>query len=398
MPVPSPANGDYRVLVLAPTGKDSALICQVLGDYGHYCEACKDAQQAADQIRENAGVAVVAEEALSPRQVQILAKVISQQPSWSDFPLIVLTSGGHETKESRHQLSVRAPLGNVTLLERPVRPATLASAVESAIRGRRRQYDMRDRLAEREQAQEALRKSEKLAVAGKLAASIAHEINNPLAAVTNLAYLIATSSSLEEAKRYATLAENELARVTEITTQTLRFYRQQTRPVRTQVAEIVDSVLALFQARLNAAEITVERQYDQTDPLLCYSGELRQLVANLVGNAIDAMRAGGRLLLRVAPAYSLNGVARRGVRITVADTGIGIPVELRNKLFEPFVTTKTLTGTGLGLWVSEQITRNHGGTIRFRSRATPGRSGTVFSIFLPYEHAPSKTVPIPVAS
>jgi signal transduction histidine kinase len=279
-----------------------------------------------------------------------------------------------------------------------VRPATLASAVETALRARRRQYEIRDRLLEREQAHEALRKSEKLAVAGKLAASIAHEINNPLAAVTNLNYLIGTSGTIEEARHYAGLAQRELARVAEITTQTLRFYRQQTRPARAQVAEIVDSVLALFQARLTTSQIVVERQYRRSDPLLCFAGELRQLVANLVGNAIDAMRSGGRLTLRVAPACRLHEARQAGVRVIIADTGVGILPELRPKLFEPFFTTKTLTGTGLGLWVSDQITRNHGGAIRFRSCVTPGKSGTVFSIFLPHDHAPSKAVALPTAS
>jgi len=198
-----------------------------------------------------------------------------------------------------------------------------------------------------------LRKTEKLAAAGRLAASIAHEINNPLEAVTNLLYLLHNHPSLDgEARQYAEMAQGELARVSEITQQTLRFYRQSTRPTHCNLSEILDSVLLLHNARIHGANVEVSREYQPTEDLLCFGGELRQLFANLIGNAIDAVpRSGGRLRVRVRPAQAWYGDKRAaGVRVTIADTGSGMTDEVRLRIFEPFFTTKETTGTGLGLW------------------------------------------------
>ncbi len=240
-------------------------------------------------------------------------------------------------------------------------------------------------ITQRLQAEEALRKTEKLAAAGRLAASIAHEINNPLEAVTNLLYLLQTHPELDSmAREYVSTAQAELARVSEITQQTLRFYRQSTFPVQTQVAEVLDSVLALHQLRLGSAHITVERELDPAVALFGFSGELRQLFANLIGNAIDAMVGGGRLIVRAryGTGRSLRGVWCDGVRVTVSDTGTGMSEETQRRLFEPFYTTKDATGTGLGLWVSDEIIRKHSGTARVKSRQGD-HSGTTFAIFFP---------------
>ncbi|WP_263419536.1 sensor histidine kinase [Terriglobus albidus] len=240
-------------------------------------------------------------------------------------------------------------------------------------------------ITQRLQAEEALRKTEKLAAAGRLAASIAHEINNPLEAVTNLLYLLQTHPELDSAAReYVSTAQAELARVSEITQQTLRFYRQSTFPVQTQVGEVLDSVLALHQLRLGSARITVEREYGPAVALFGFSGELRQLFANLIGNAIDAMVGGGRLIVRAryGTGRSLRGGWCEGVRVTVSDTGTGMSEETRRRLFEPFYTTKDATGTGLGLWVSDEIIRKHSGTVRVKSRQGE-QSGTTFAIFFP---------------
>jgi PAS domain S-box-containing protein len=246
---------------------------------------------------------------------------------------------------------------------------------------------------ERRRAEEALRRTEKLAAAGRLAASIAHEINNPLEAVTNLLYLIRQSRLDAESAGYADLAAHEVARVSEITQQTLRFYRQSTLPTTSNVPELVDSVLALHQGRMTALQVEVRRRYPQDVQLFCFAGELRQLFANLIGNALDAMTPnGGRLLLRVRYARSVTHPGHTGVRITVADTGCGMSKDIQRHIFEPFFTTKEATGTGLGLWVSAEIVAKHQGTIRMRSRpgAEDGRAaGTVFSVFFPsrYEAA-----------
>jgi len=227
-------------------------------------------------------------------------------------------------------------------------------------------------------AEEALRRTEKLAATGRLAASIAHEINNPLEAVTNSLYLAMQMEMSPQVREYLELAEQELARVAQVATQTLRFHRQSTAAVSCDVAEVVESALSLYLSRLRAAGIEVQRAYRPHEPLRCYPDELRQVFANLIGNALDATRSGGRLILRVrsSPAFG-------GVRVTIADTGHGIPAELRSRVFEAFLSTKQDTGTGLGLWVSEGIIRKHRGRIALRSR-TAAPSGTVFSILLPH--------------
>ena len=236
---------------------------------------------------------------------------------------------------------------------------------------------------EQRRAEEALRRTEKLAAAGRLAASIAHEINNPLEAVTNLLYLIRQENLSPSAAHFSDLAAQEVARVSEITQQTLRFYRQSTLPARANVGELLDSVLTLHSGRVQSLQVEVTRDYHGDLELFCFAGELRQLFANLIGNALDAMTpAGGRLILR---ARAVSG----GIRVSVGDTGTGITREARRHIFEPFFTTKEATGTGLGLWVSEQIIRKHHGGVRLRSRAVENppdpnrRCGTVFSVFFP---------------
>ena len=231
-----------------------------------------------------------------------------------------------------------------------------------------------------------MRRSEKLAAAGRLAASIAHEINNPLEAVTNLIFLLCGQSSLDaEAREYADLAQSELARVSQITQQTLRFYRQSTQQTRVNLAEILDSVLLLHNARMQGANIEVTCEYAPDTEIRAFGGELRQLFANLIGNAVDAMPSGGCLRIRVRQAHAWQDDARvSGVRITVADNGTGMSPEVSSRIFEPFYTTKEATGTGLGLWVSQEIVRKHGGTLQVRSRFEEP-SGTVFTIFFPHD-------------
>ncbi len=233
-------------------------------------------------------------------------------------------------------------------------------------------------------AQEALRLTEKLAVTGRLAASIAHEINNPLEAVTNLLYLMRNNPSPEDLNSYLDIAEQELARVTEITKQTLRFYREPSQPVQTELSTVVQSVLLLYNSRLMGAGVTVEREIRASSSMVLSSpGELRQVIANLIANAIDAMRLGGRLRVRIATGPDPFRPGETRIRLTVADTGSGISKDVLPGIFEPFVTTKGETGTGLGLWVTEEIMRKNGWTILVRSSTTPGHSGTVFIVFIP---------------
>ena len=244
----------------------------------------------------------------------------------------------------------------------------------------------RDISAEK-QSQEAIRRSEKLATAGRLAASIAHEINNPLEAVVNLLYLARHDSS--HAGEYLTLAEQEVGRVAQLAQQTLGFVRDASSPDSMDPAAIMDEILQLYSRKLEGRQIRVTRRYRTSCRISGYSGELRQLLANLLVNAVDAMADGGSLQVRVAAGRDWSS-GREGVRITVADNGSGIPRDNLRQIFEPFYTTKKDTGTGLGLWVSRGIVQKHGGSIRVRSRVDERATGTVFLIFLPQEREISR--------
>ena len=240
--------------------------------------------------------------------------------------------------------------------------------------------------SERKRNEEVMRRTEKLAAAGRLAASIAHEINNPLEAITNLLFLLQNYCTLDEgARKYVQMADVEARRITEITQQTLRFYRQSTSPSRTNLADLVDSVLHLYQARIRKQEIQVARNYNPDMDLHCFGGEVRQVIANLVGNALDATPKGGKLLLRARASRDWRHPDQPGIRLTIADTGSGFDREVGEHIFEAFFTTKDVAGTGLGLWVSHEIILRHHGLVHVRSRtgASGQPSGTVFQLFFP---------------
>ena len=236
-------------------------------------------------------------------------------------------------------------------------------------------------ITQQKKAELALIESDKLAAVGRLAASIAHEINNPLESVTNLLYLAKTSNVLSEAQDFLHTAERELQRVAAITSQTLRFHKQSTSPQAITGEQLIASVLSIFQGRVVNSGIEISQRHRDRRSVRCFEGEVRQVISNLVSNALDAMATGGRMLLR-----SREGVnwvtGERGAVVTVADTGSGMPEEVLAKVFRPFYTTKGITGTGLGLWISKEIVDRHRGTLKVRSRTG---SGTVFSIFLPYD-------------
>jgi PAS domain S-box-containing protein len=241
-------------------------------------------------------------------------------------------------------------------------------------------------VSERKRSEDALRRTEKLAATGRLAASIAHEINNPLEAITNLLYLLRRFCQLDAAAlNYVTIAEREVRRMSEITQQTLRFYRQSTLPARASMEELLDAVLDMYSVRMSTLGISVERKYDPQLDMFCFAGEIRQVISNLVSNAMDASTGGGRLVVRARRSRDWDHPQREGIRLTIADTGSGMNAEAKARLFEAFFTTKGATGTGLGLWVSHEIILKHQGVIHLRSRtASEGvSSGTVFQIFFP---------------
>jgi len=233
------------------------------------------------------------------------------------------------------------------------------------------------------QAEKALLQSEKLAAVGRLASSISHEINNPLESVTNLLYLIGLQDGLPPVVRqYVDLAQAELARVSQIVTQTLRFHRQSARPTLTTATQLIEPVINLYQGRILSSSIRFETRYRSQVQLQCFESEIRQVLNNLIANAVDAMRSGGKLTIRVKDGFdSSSGV--RGVSILVADTGHGMSRATMARIFEPFFSTKDLNGTGLGLWVSTEIVERHRGRLTVRSSENPRLHGSVFRLFLP---------------
>ncbi|MFI5116629.1 MAG: CHASE3 domain-containing protein [Terriglobales bacterium] len=241
-------------------------------------------------------------------------------------------------------------------------------------------------ITRRRQTDHTLRSSEHLASAGRLAATIAHEIRNPLDTVSNLIYLLRHEPpSSMAASQYLDLASEELARMAQITGQLLTFHREAHAPVEVDLAHALQSVLVLFAPQIRKAHIEVEQRFEAAPPVRGFPGELRQVFSNFISNALDAMPNGGKLILHLRESRLTSDPARRGVRITILDTGAGIPAGVRKNLFAPFFTTKGEKGTGLGLWVSRGIIEKHEGTIHLASRRRAGKSGTAFSVFLPFE-------------
>ena len=227
-------------------------------------------------------------------------------------------------------------------------------------------------------AQEALIQSEKLATAGRLSAAIAHELNNPLEAITNLLFLIETGRDVpEETRGYAKEALSELERLSHITRQSLGFYRELSTARTFNVSENVADTLSLYSRRLSAKGIQTSTEYDDALMAFAIPGEIRQVVSNLIVNALDAMDYGGHLEVRTFSSQPGELV------ISVRDNGSGMPEEIQSRVFEPFFTTKPGTGTGLGLWVSESIVLKHHGRLEMQSSQNGHAHGTTMSIVLP---------------
>jgi PAS domain S-box-containing protein len=245
-------------------------------------------------------------------------------------------------------------------------------------------------ITNQKRAEAALIQSEKLAAVGRLASSISHEINNPLEAITNLLYLIDINKNLPgDLKGLVNMAQSELSRVSQIATQTLRFHRQAVAPTPVTARELVTAVIRLYIGRLANSHIRIEERYDTETRILCFENDIRQVLNNLIANAIDAMRTGGRLVIRAHDCHEQRS-GRAGVRITIADSGHGMNAATLSRVFEPFFTTKDLNGTGLGLWISAGIIERHQGCLRVRSTDDSVNHGTVFTLFLP-----CKEVPVP---
>ena len=238
----------------------------------------------------------------------------------------------------------------------------------------------RDATYERK-SQEILRKTEKLAAAARLSATVAHEINNPLEAVGNLIYLVKGTPDLPaDAMQQLLLAEQELERVSHITRQTLGFYRESNVPGHVEVPTLIESVLKLYSNKFKTKNITLVRDFGECPPIQGLAGELKQAMSNLISNAADAVGENGTIRVKLACLQSPDGNV---IHVAIEDDGAGIAATHIDKIFEPFFTTKKDVGTGLGLWVTREIIDRHGGTIQVRSGDGDRSRGSVFNVILP---------------
>jgi two-component system NtrC family sensor kinase len=244
---------------------------------------------------------------------------------------------------------------------------------------------LQEEIRARKRAEDALINSEKLASVGRMAAVLAHEINNPLESVTNLWYIARTAEGIStEARNYLETADGELRRIAHITRQTLGFYREVASPASFPVSKLFESIVDLLHAKIVSSRATVHVHCDEGIQITAFQGELRQVFSNLLRNSLDAMPKGGTILLRACKTRGAKD-GRCAVRICVADNGHGISPDASSSIFQPFFTTKGLVGNGLGLWVSKQIIDKHDGTIQVRSRTSGVYVGTTFSVVLPLE-------------
>jgi signal transduction histidine kinase len=363
---------------VAPVGRDGELICALLNGSGYASESVSAIGEAAKIESSFLLGLILTDEALAREGLDALRAIVAAQPDWSDLPVLLLTSGPIEPRYSAIASQVRIEVRSLILLDRPVRKELLLSAVQVACTARMKQLEVRDAAAKQSRSDEALRNSEKLAVAGRLAATMAHEVNNPLEALGNLLYLVENCGTLDEARSLGRMATTELRRISEIIDNTLRLHRAPAKAALTDMGELASSALALFRGKIRERRIS-DRLIAQKSYAYCSEGEIRQALVNLIGNAVDAMADGGSLNVRVST-VTTNGV--RYARITVADTGTGIRKEVRPNLFTQFFTTKGMRGTGLGLWLTRDIVHRNRGKLRFRSRVD-SPSGTAFAIYLP---------------
>ena len=231
------------------------------------------------------------------------------------------------------------------------------------------------------QAELALLRNEKLASAGKLAATVAHEINNPLEAITNLVYLAQHEDSVDAARAYLQMADCELHWVSQAVQRSLSFYRESKPPAPFELAQVLDEIVQLVSRKAKANSITIKTEYSRVPALIGIAGEIRQVFFNLLANSMDAVGANGTIRIRMSCCRFEK--TRNAIRVSIADSGSGIKPSDIPRVFEPFFTTKTAAGTGLGLWVSRQIVERHGGHMHVRSSVRPQRTGTVISVVLP---------------
>ena len=360
----------------------------ILSELGENLLKASSGREALEQLLKSEVAVVLMDVSMPDLDGFQLAEMIREHPRFQKTAIIFI-SAVHLTDVDRVKGYQR---GAVDYISVPVVPELLRAKVSvfAELHRKTQQLENLNRELELRVAQrtEALIRSEKLAAMGRLAGIIAHEINNPLEAISNALFLLREHPSLDnEARRFLSLAEQELTRVAHITKQTLSFYRESQEPVSVSIFEVLDNVLELQSHRLRASGIKLDKEFRSSLVIQGYPNELKQVFLNLIGNAIEAMREGGRLRIRVDEQTEPR-TGRRGVRVSVCDTGSGIDSRYAKRIFEPFFTTKDAKGTGLGLWISRGIVQKYDGTIRFRSLHYASGQATCFSVFIPSTPAP----------
>jgi signal transduction histidine kinase len=409
-----------RVLVLAPSGRDAAIAQAILMEAGHGVAVCADLSCLCTELDHGVGVALIVEEALQGADYGLLARWIERQPPWSDLPIVLLAhrGGGVERNPAARRLSLA--LGNVTFLERPFHPTTLVSVIETALRGRRRQYEARDRIlairaaeemleqrvrertaelaatnqeladqiAERERVESALRQSQRLEAVGQLTSGVAHDFNNILMVLLGNIRQMQKTEADPATKRRLTMMEQAAERGAQLTAQMLAFSRRQRlepRPV--DLNETVRSMRDLLQSTMGGS-IRIATQL-QTDlwPAMIDPTQIELVILNLAINARDAMQVGGGLTVETAnvvlgpPIRPEEPPPGEYAMVAVSDTGEGMTEEVRAKVFEPFFTTKEVgKGSGLGLSQVFGLAKQSGGGVRIETE--PG-VGTSVKVYLP---------------
>jgi signal transduction histidine kinase len=413
---------EERILLLALRGRDAQVIAQLLTRQGHACEVCDSPDGLAEALAVGGGTALITEESLADADRSGLSGWIARQPAWSDFPFILLATK-RSGRRGPEALRTLAALGNVVVLERPIHGETLSSAVSSALRVRRRQYEARRRLealqaaeeamrnlnatlesrilartaelseannhlmqeiAERERAQAALVQSQKMEAVGRLTGGIAHDFNNLLTVILGNLDMIQRRTQEERLLRQARLAAEAAERAAKLTHQLLAFSR--TQRLRLRPVDLNALILGMndLMIRTIGPQVRIETRLSPEDPwAMADENQLELAILNLAINARDAMPEGGVLTLETARLGAADAELAAGDYgvIRVADTGTGVPRHLISKIFDPFFTTKPIgKGTGLGLSQVFGIARQSGGTVTLD---TEEGAGAQFSIWLP---------------
>jgi signal transduction histidine kinase/CheY-like chemotaxis protein len=401
---------EESVLVLTPTGRDASATVEVLRRAGHEASACADVGALVASLANGVGIVLVAEEGLLGHDLDPLAAWVGEQPPWSDLPFLMLTSDREAPAIRKRRERMIARLQNVVLIERPVQPLTLLSAVGSALRARRRQYQVRSHLLERQRAEDdlerrvaertaellvsedSLRQSQKMEAVGQLTGGIAHDFNNLLAGISGSLELLQTRMAqgrLKDLDRYISTAEGCSKRAAALTHRLLAFSRRQTLdPKPMNVNGLVAGMEELIRRTVGPSIAVEVVGAVGLWTVLIDPHQLENALLNLTINARDAMPAGGRITIETANKWLDERIARERdmpagqyIALSVTDTGTGMPTEIIARAFDPFFTTKPVgEGTGLGLSMIYGFVRQSGGQVRIYSELG---LGTTLCLYLP---------------